>query len=1013
MTLFDVLSRQRRFVYLIAGVVSVAGVWSALRLPSAIYPELRFSRITIVAEGSTLGARQIVFSVTRPLEEAVSIVPGVTRVRSHTIRGATEISITFTSGTDMDRALQLVRARVNQIQAALPAALELEIEQLTPSLFPVLSYNVEGGEPATLYDLARYDIKPLISRVPGVGRVDVQGSDVREIEVIADPARLAAHGLSYSDLAERIRRAITVQAVGRVAQDYRQYLIVTDQEAHAADDIGNVVVRGGLHVRDLATVQLGTEDHVRIIAGDGRPAALINVTRQLGGNSLAVADSVARIMTAIAPTLPPGVRVKPVYDQAQLVREAVRSVRDAMLIGAALAVLVLLVFLRHGRITAISAASIPLTLAITVFVMRLLGQTFNLMTLGAMAIAIGLVIDDAVVITENIARHVRLTADRTRAIRSAVQELIWPVTTSTLTTVVVFLPLGLLQGVVGQFFAALATTLTVAVLVSLALALTIIPLLAEQFVTEHDVAATPHGPLARAQAALDSLGPRYERALTAVLQHTRRIVIAALALMAVGWGLWQVVETGFLPEMDEGAFVLDYFTPGGTALSETDREVGIAERILAATPEIEGTSRRTGAELGLFATAQNTGDIVARLKPPARRSRDIFAVIDDVRDQITAAVPRLHIEFVQILSDVINDLAGAAKPIEVKLFGERLDSLEAYARRLEPGLDSIEGLEDLYNGVSEPSPELLMRVNQVEAGRVGLTPQDIGDAVGAALLGTNAGEVRREDRPVAVRVRAPDSVRFDPLRLRALPIAGGTPLGSLASFTTAESRMSLERENQQQMIAITADVSGRSLGGVMHDVRQLLAEQPPPPGIRLALGGQYESQQEAFRALLLVLFLAAVSVCAVMVVQFESFVEPLIVLLVAPVSFVGALALLLITGVALNVASFMGLILLVGLIVKNGIILLDFTRLRMREEGVPLETAIREAARVRLRPILMTTLCTLFGLLPLALGIGAGSELQRPLALAVIGGLVLSTPITLFAVPTLLVAIRGPNFRLE
>jgi len=1011
--LFDVLSRQRRFVYLLIGILSVAGVWSALRLPSAIYPELRFSRITVVAQGSTLGARQIVFSVTRPLEEAVSIVPGVTRVRSHTIRGATEISVTFASGTDMDRALQLVRARVNQIQASLPADLELEIEQLTPSLFPILSYNLEGGEPATLYDLARYDIKPLISRVPGVGRVDVQGSDVREIEVIADPARLAAHGLTYADLADGIRRAITVQAVGRVAQDYRQYLIVTDQEAHATEDIGNVVVHGGLHVRDLATVQVGTEDHVRIIAGDGRPAALINITRQLGGNSLAIADSVTRIMATVAPTLPPGVHVKPVYDQAQLVREAVSSVRDAMLIGAALAVLVLLVFLRHGRITAISATSIPLTLAITVFVMRLLGQTFNLMTLGAMAIAIGLVIDDAVVITENIARHLRLTSDRTRAIRDAVQELIWPVTTSTLTTVVVFLPLGLLQGVVGQFFAALATTLTVAVLVSLVLALTIIPLLAEQFVTAHEVEPTPRGPLARAQATMDSLGPRYESALTSVLRHTRRIVVAALALVIVGWGLWQLVQTGFLPEMDEGAFVLDYFTPGGTALNETDREVGIAERILATTPEIEGTSRRTGAELGLFATAQNTGDIVARLKAPGRRSRDIFEVIDEVRDKVTAAVPRLHIEFVQILSDVINDLAGAAKPVEIKLFGERLDSLEAYARRLEPALDSVAGLEDLYNGVSEPSPELLMRVNQAEAGRVGLTPQDIGDVVSAALLGTSAGEVRSEDRPVAVRVRAPDSIRFDPLRLRALPIAGGTPLGSLASFSTAESRMSLERENQQQMIAITAEISGRSLGGVMGDVRRVLAAQPPPPGIRLAVGGQYESQQDAFRALLLVLFLAAVSVCAVMVVQFESFVEPLVVLLVAPVSFVGALVLLLITGTALNVASFMGLILLVGLIVKNGIILLDFTRLRMRDEGVTLDVAIREAGRVRLRPILMTTLCTLFGLLPLALGIGAGSELQRPLALAVIGGLVLSTPITLFAVPTLLVAIRGAAYRLR
>jgi CzcA family heavy metal efflux pump len=1013
--LFDILSRQQRLVYLMVALLSAAGVWMALRLPSAIYPELRFSRITIVAQGSTLGARQVVFSITRPLEEAVSIVPGVTRVRSHSIRGASEIAVTFAPGTNMDQALQLVRARVNQVQSALPPDLTLDVEQLAPSLFPIVSYNVEGGEPATLYDLARYEIKPLISRVPGVGRVEVQGSDVRELEVIADPARLAAHGMTYADLADAIRRAITVQAVGRVAQDYRQYLIVTDQEAHAPDDIGAVVLRGGLRVRDVATVQLGTEDHVRIIAGDGKPAALINVTRQVGGNTLALADSVARIVATITPTLPPGVHLKPVYDQAELVREAVRSVRDAMLIGATLAVVVLLVFLRHGRITAISATSIPLTLAITVFVMRMVGQTFNLMTLGAMAIAIGLVIDDAVVITENIARHLRLTTDRQQAIRAAVQELIWPVTTSTLTTVVVFLPLGLLQGVVGQFFAALATTLTVAVLVSLVLALTIIPLLAEQFVTAHEVESAAAGPLARAQQALDALGSRYERALTAVLHHPRRIGVAALLFVVVGVVLMRLVGTGFLPEMDEGAFVLDYFTPGGTALAETDREVGIAERILAATPEIEATSRRTGAELGLFATSQNTGDIAARLVPRNRRSRNIFAVMDDVRGAITTAVPRLHIEFVQILSDVINDLAGAAKPVEIKLFGERLDTLEAYAARLAPDLQGVQGLEDLYNGVAEPSPELMMHVNQAETDRLGLTPEDVGSRVSGALLGTAAGEIRREDRPVGVRVRAPDSVRYDPLRLRALPIIAGsrvTPLGSLAAFTPTQSRISLERENQQQMIAMTAGVSGRSLGGVIGDVQRVLRANPAPPGVRVVLGGQYESQQQAFRALLLVLGLAAVSVCAVMVVQFESFVEPLIVLLVAPVSFVGALGLLLLTGTALNVASFMGLILLVGLIVKNGIILLDFTRLRMRDEGVALDLAIREAARVRLRPILMTTLCTLFGLLPLALGIGAGSELQRPLALAVIGGLVLSTPITLFAVPTLLVAIRGRGYKL-
>jgi CzcA family heavy metal efflux pump len=1017
-TLFDVLSRQRRFVYLLVGLLSLAGVWAAFQLPSAIYPELVFSRITVIAQGSTLGARQVVFSITRPLEEAVSIVPGVTRVRSHSIRGASEISVSFAPRTDMTYALQLVRARVNQVSGALPPDVSVEIEQLTPSLFPVLSYNLEGGDAATLYDLARYEIKPLISRVPGVGRVDVQGSDVREIEVIVDPARLVAQGMAYADVANAIRQAVTVQAVGRVAQDYRQYLIVTDQEAHAPEDIGAVVLSNGLRVRDVATVQVGTEDHVRIIAGDGKPAALINITRQIGGNALAVADSVDRIVAALAPTLPPGVHLKPVYDQAALVRDAVRSVRDAMLLGAGLAVLVLLLFLRHGRITAISATAIPLTLAITVFVMSLVGQTFNLMTLGAMAIAIGLVIDDAVVITENIARHLALPGGRLRAIRAAVQELIWPVTTSTLTTVVVFLPLGLLQGVVGQFFAALATTLTIAVLVSLGLALTIIPLLAERFVTAHEVEATQTGLLARVQRALDALAPSYERALAAVLHHPRRIAAGAALLAVVGLGLWRFVGTGFLPEMDEGAFVLDYWTPGGTALDETNREVGIAERILAATPEITGTSRRTGAELGFFATAQNSGDVVARLTPRSQRSRDIFAVMDEVRGRISAAVPRMRIEFVQILSDVINDLAGAAKPVEIKLFGERLDTLEAYARRLAPDLEHIPGLADLYNGVSEPSAELLMRVHQAEADRIGLTPTDVGTGVSAALLGVMAGEIRAGDRPVAVRVRAPDSVRFDPLRLRSLPVQGSgarrvTPLGSLATFTPAESRLGLDRENQQQMITMTAGVSGRSLGGVMGDVQRVLAAHAAPAGVRLVLGGQYASQQEAFRSLLLVLSLAVASVCAVMVIQFESFVEPLVVLLVAPVSFVGALGLLLVTGTALNVASFMGLILLVGLIVKNGIILLDFTRLRMQTERVALEVAIREAARVRLRPILMTTLCTLFGLLPLALGIGAGSELQRPLALAVIGGLALSTPITLFAVPTLLIAIRGRHYTLQ
>jgi multidrug efflux pump subunit AcrB len=496
------------------------------------------------------------------------------------------------------------------------------------------------------------------------------------------------------------------------------------------------------------------------------------------------------------------------------------------------------------------------------------------------------------------------------------------------------------------------------------------------------------------------------------------MALAAALLVAAGALAYRFVGTGFLPEMDEGAFVLDYTSPGGTALAETDREVHVVERILAATPEVSGTSRRTGAELGLFATQQNVGDIVVRLRPQSRRDRSSFEVIDDVRAKVEAGVPRLRVEFVQILSDVINDLAGAARPVEIKLFGPDLNALEAYARRLEPEVAKVDGIEDLYSGVSEPSAELAMTVDAAEANRIGLTPDEVSAEVASALLGAPAGDVRLEDRSVGIRVRAPDSVRYDPRLLGTLPVVApatgaSAPLAALASFQPTETRAELRRENQQQMIDMTADISGRSLGAIVGDVKQVVAANPPPAGVRLELAGQYASQQAAFRALLLVLGLAAVSVVAVMVVQFQSFVEPLVVLLAAPLSFVGALALLLVTGTPLNVSSFMGLILLVGLIVKNGIILLDFTRHRMRDGGLALEPAMRDAARVRLRPILMTTLCTLFGLLPLALGLGAGSELQRPLALAVIGGLALSTPITLFVVPTLLVAIRGRGFTLD
>ena len=649
------MASQRRFVYLVVALLCAGGIWAALRLPSAIYPELQFPRITIVAQGSALGARQVVFAITRPIEEAVGVVPGVTRVTSRSIRGASEISITLAPNTDMAYALQQTQARVNELRGDLPAGLDIQVERLSPSLFPIISYNLEGGDPTTMYDIARYQIRPVLSRVPGVGRVDVQASDVREIEVVADPVRLAEQGLSYEDLASAIRSATSASAVGRVAQDYKQLLVVTASEATRTEDVANVVVGRGLRVRDVATVELGTEDHVRIVAGDGRPAALLNITRQVGGNTVAIADSVERAAATLRRTLPAGVTLKAVYDQASLVREATKSVRDAMLVGAVLAVAILFIFLRRARITAISAASIPLTLAITVFVMSLVGQTFNLMTLGAMAIAIGLVIDDAVVITENIVRHLGFTPDRGAAIREAVQELILPgddVDDHDGGR----LPSAPAAGGRGRAVLRRAVDHADDRRARVARARG----------DDHPAAGRelPHGGARRATIARRAGRPPEARGARAVLARVgrgaRRAVGALRALArrraaphapharrcAAARGGRRASRTASSPPASsprstKARSCSTTSRPGGTALVETDRQVHIAERILLGDAGDRGDLAadrrgarpvRDGAEHGRRRRAAH-----ARRASATRSSQE---VIDDARTKIESAAPR-------------------------------------------------------------------------------------------------------------------------------------------------------------------------------------------------------------------------------------------------------------------------------------------------------------------------------------------------------------------------------------
>ena len=796
------VDRHHKATYLIVALLCVAGLYSAFQLPSAIYPEVEFPRIIVVAEGVQLEPRNMVTAVARPLEDAVSALQNVevVRVTSRAVRGSAELSIQFAPNTDMELALQLVQAKVAEVQAELPTGITVDVQRLTPSVFPIISYNVTGAPPAVLRDLATYTIRPRLARLPGVSQARVEGGDVREIEVIVTPERLAANHLTISQIEDAIAQTSTVTSVGRVSRDYQQYNVLATGEALSLDDVRRIVVstpsstkdkpedngadRAPIHVGDVAEVKYGAEDRTSMFTGDGVPAAIISVTRQIGGSTVDIADEVEQAIAEVRPELPRGVKVERVYNQAAFVRASIANVRDAILIGGFLAVVILLAFLGHVRITVIAATTIPLTVVITFFFMRLFGQTFNLMSLGGIAVAIGLVIDDAVVVVENIERHLRRRTVESRrdAIYGSVGELMAAVIGSTITTVVVFLPLVLLEGVTGQFFSALSVALTVAVMVSLVLALTLIPLLADRFLpgdvraglvptkgdevvqSDPDRDDTRIEPEDEAGAMIDidrGLGARIQRAIRAlergytqtldfVFAHRRMALLATLILVLLGAFVYTRVETGFLPEMDEGGFVLDYRLPSGTSLEETNKVISQIEQILKETPEVAAFSRRTGSQLGFFATDPNEGDILVRLKDNRKRASD--EIVDDLRSEIEQRFPQAHAEFVKLLEDVINDLAGEPRPVEIKLFGNDLQVLQRTAKELGAKVEEISGIVEMFNGVSEGSPELVARIDPVRAGRAGLTVQAISTQLNEALLGKRVTQIREGDRLVGVRV---------------------------------------------------------------------------------------------------------------------------------------------------------------------------------------------------------------------------------------------------------------------
>lgn len=1011
-------------------LLAVFGVVSMLRMPSGIYPEVAFPRIVVIAQTPGLAVKDVEIAITRPVEEAVSIVLGVIRVRSKSVRGAAELSVDFAPGTDMIQALNDVRARMSELGSQLPAGTTSIIERQTPSVFPIISFVVTGGRnAAALHDYAYYDLRPRISRIPDVSYVTVQGGDIREILVEVEPVSLVAAGLSIADVADRLGKEHRLKAVGRIDRESLQFQVLVDSLAVDPADLEYRVIsqKNGQPIRlsDIGRVSVSHEDRTMAIRANGETAVALTVFRRLGGNALAVSRDLSVVLADAAKSAPRGVSIRPVYDQGLLVRTAIANVRDAIIIGGCLSVLILLLFLKSWRATLIASLAIPLSLVISFAFLYLTNDTLNLMSLGGLAVAIGLIIDDTVVVVENIARHLADGQRGDAAVDAASREISGAVIGSTLTTILVFLPLALVSGVVGQFFRSLSIALTVALLVSMVVSLTIIPVLAARYLARRQIPTT--GPI------YNLLASRYEGLLRVGLRFPKITVVLAILAVIPGWLLFDRLETGFMPEMDEGALVIDYNMPVGTSLAQTDKVLRRVESVLLRTPDISGYIRRTGAELGFFATESYTGDILVSLKPPGER-RPASELFDVLREELAQEVPELEIELIPLVQDQISDLAGVESPIEVKVYGPDPVVLRSLATQVGRVVEEISGAVDVNPHVLLGNPDIVVRPNSVQTARVGLTEMDIETQLNAALYGFVASTIPEQDRMTKIRVRYPDRVRFDKDSLGQLPISlaasapgsgvaktaptgvtgptgvGFVSLSQLASIEVVRSPNELWRENQQPVITVTAELADRDLGSVNRDLQSRLAQLDFPPGYRWELAGNYRAQQESFASLLTVMILAAALVFLLLGFQFHSLTLPMLIFLAQPISLASALFALWITGTPLNVSSFMGAILLIGLDVKNGIILIEYIG-QLRCGGMPLNEALLRAGRTRFRPILMTSLTTIFGLVPLALGLGPGAQMQQPLAIAVIGGLVTNMLLTRLLIPVgyLLLSRTAPS----
>lgn len=995
---------HRRSILFALGLFAMAGFFVIYSTPVSLFPQVTFPRVVISLNAGDMPAERMAVQVTWPVEEVVRAVPGVLTVRSSTSRGSADIAINFKWGEDMVSSMLQVASAINQVRTTLPASLTFAVRRMDPTVFPVLGYSLISAKHSLveLRDMALYQIRPVLSAIPGVAKVDVLGGAIAEYQVLVDPARINALGLNLNDIAVALSAANVIQAVGRLEQNYKLYLLLANTQLQNSEQISQTILRSGenglVFLEDVAQVVKTTAPQWQRITADGHDAVLFQINQQPGSSTVEIASSAQIQLKLIEQKLPAGIKIAKWYDQSDLIVASAFSVREALLVGLGLAIVTLLVFLRNIKVTLIAAITVPMALSATVLIIHLLGLSFNIMTLGGMAAAVALIIDDAIVMIEHIIRRMReASGTYLERIHLAANEFSKPLAGSSASTIIIFAPLAFLSGVSGSFFKALSITMASALFISFIISWLAVPLLAAHTLTQKDTEQEENG------AITLWFHRHYQCLLQSILPKPWLILLGLLPLLVTGFFGWQQTGSGFMPSMDEGGFILDYRAAPGTSVSETDRLLRQVESILVNTPEVETYSRRTGNSLGGFVTEANEGDFFIRLKPLPRRSLD--EVMDSIRSQVGLQVPGLEIELAKLMEDIIGDLTAVPQPVEIKLYANDGQLLEKLATKIALELEKIPGVVDINNGVIPAGDALNIRVLRNKAALEGLSPDVVKQTLNDYLSGTITTQLQEGHKMVNLRVWVPENQRstmnaMQRLRIRA-PDGHWVPLKRIAEITPENGQAQISRDNLKRMVAVTARISGRDMGSTVAEVIKTL-DQPDmlPHDVYYVLGGLYEQQRIAFHDLIVV-FIAAIALVFILLLYLYEHFHVALSMMLTTLSAVAAVFIgLWLTGIELNITAMMGMTMVIGIVTEVSIFYYsEYHSLPDSERGIQ---RMITAGNNRMRPIAMTTVAAILALMPLAVGIGAGSEMLQPLAIAIVSGLIVQMPLVLILLPALL-----------